>query len=372
MNKLWNWGIGLIVVFLIAFLIVVSVTNDNETETIRIGVVYPLSGDMAFYGDSMKGAVLLAAEDINYEIFGKKIEFIFEDGKCTIDGGTQAFNKLINIDKVNFILGGSCSSETIGGAPIAEQAKVISISPSSSSPEIRKIGEYNFTLWPLDDFEGKFHADFINKMGLKNAYVIYEQNDWASGEKVSFITAFKKVGGTILGEEGLSISTPEFKTIILKLNNTNPDVIFLAGLNQVVINFLKEYKELDINVPVFIPQALQQVVLDAVGNAAEGKYGSYQDFSINYPGFEDKLKTITGLDKVDAQVLSPKAYDSLLLLKASIEKAETFDSEKVKDALLDIDFNGISGTYIFDEFGTPAIADYKMYKIVDGKQVVIN
>ena len=75
------------------------------------------------------------------------MELIFEDGRCTGKDAVTAVNKLINVDKVDVIVGGVCSSETIPAGEIAQQNGVPMISPTSSSPTISDIGEYIYRSW---------------------------------------------------------------------------------------------------------------------------------------------------------------------------------------------------------------------------------
>ena len=135
------------------------VFQNNDVDTIKIGIVAPLSGPIADYGKSIVLALRIAAEDVDWKINDEKIEFIVEDGKCNPKEATSAFNKLINIDKVDFVVGGFCSSETLAASEISNLSKTIVISPSSSSPKIRSAGKYMFSVYNLSDDEGKYIAN---------------------------------------------------------------------------------------------------------------------------------------------------------------------------------------------------------------------
>ena len=108
---------------------------EAEAGPIMIGFIGPLTGDAAAYGEPERDVVALAVEEINAAggINGRQISVIYEDGKCDGTASASAAQKLVNVDKVKVIIGGFCSGETLGAAPIAEQNKVILISPSSTS-----------------------------------------------------------------------------------------------------------------------------------------------------------------------------------------------------------------------------------------------
>jgi branched-chain amino acid transport system substrate-binding protein len=125
-------------------------------DTVKIGFIGPLSGEAASYGESMRQGVELAVEQINSKggIGGKKIEMIYEDGKCAGKDAASAAQKLVSVDQVKFIVGAGCSGETIAAAPIVEPAKVLTLSPVSSNATISTMGDYIFRNHPSDNDAG--------------------------------------------------------------------------------------------------------------------------------------------------------------------------------------------------------------------------
>ena len=150
-------------------------------NTIRIGSVGPLTSDLAYIGENMKAAVELASDEINSAggIKGKKIEIIYEDGKCDPKEAANAANKLINIDKVTAIIGGLCSSETLAMAPLAEKSKVILLSAGSTNPGITNAGDYIFRNVPSDSFQGVYAARYVKTRLNKNRVALLKcLSDW--------------------------------------------------------------------------------------------------------------------------------------------------------------------------------------------------
>ena len=101
--------------------------SNMERETIKIGYIGPLTGDVASIGIAGKNGMILAVEEINKKggINGKLIEAIYENSKCNGKDASSAAQKLVNMDDVDYIVGGYCSSETIGAYPITEENKRI-------------------------------------------------------------------------------------------------------------------------------------------------------------------------------------------------------------------------------------------------------
>ena len=135
-QKIVWWVVGVVVVVgLVAWGIA---RNSGSSNVVQIGVMLPLTGDGAIYGEPMNNVVHLAASEINAQggINGKQIELLVEDSKCDGTDAANAAQKLINIDGVQAIIGGFCSSETLAAVPIATQNKVLLFSGGSSSPKL--------------------------------------------------------------------------------------------------------------------------------------------------------------------------------------------------------------------------------------------
>ncbi len=160
--------------------------NEKTTNTapLKIGVVLPLSGDAAVYGEPARNILQMAAEEINAGdgVKGQKLELIIEDGKCNGKDAANAAQKLINVDKVKVMIGGWCSSESLAIVPIAAQNKVAMLSAGSSSPKLTGINPIFARNYPSDAAQGSVLADIAyTDKGWKNVAFIQEQTDYAQG-----------------------------------------------------------------------------------------------------------------------------------------------------------------------------------------------
>jgi branched-chain amino acid transport system substrate-binding protein len=362
--------IGLILATFLVLGIALSGCVENQEETIKIGFVGPLSGDLAMYGQSAKAAMQYAAENLNNEINDKKIELFYEDGLCSGEGATKAYNKLVNVDDVDFIIGGLCSSETLAGASIVNNAKVIAIAYGSTSPELKNAGSYVFTLDPLDDFEGKFDAEYVyNELGIRKVAMLTCLSEWCKGLEDTFKETFENLGGRILIIENNEQNASDLKTQLSKIKTTSPELIFAVQYETAAQNLFMQAEELDIGATIFLPSILDTTLIEAVGKASEGHYTARAKSIVKDPNFESALKRISGLETVDYDFKSPKAYDAILLIKEVIEKTNSFDNEVLKDVMLSTKLNGVGGSYEFNKFGTPSIANYVVEKVINGELV---
>jgi len=188
-------------------LVLVGCGNNNlnqtvKKESIKIGFIAPLSGDVANYGEMEKNVVDMATNEINNKggINGKKLEVIYEDGKCNGKDAVTVVQKLINIDQVKIVLGGFCSTETLSIAPIAEDNKVIIFSSASSNPQISDSGDYVFRSVPKDTDWVPSAAKTIFANGFSEIGIITEKNDFTIGVAELFKNYFANQSGFVLDE----------------------------------------------------------------------------------------------------------------------------------------------------------------------------
>lgn len=205
-------------------------SSSQAKGPVKIGVVLPLTGDAAVYGEPGRNILQMAADEINAKggINGNKMQLIVEDGKCDGKDAANAASKLINVDHVKVIMGGFCSSESLAIEPIAAQNKVAELSFGSSSPKLTGISPYFARNYPSDAKQGTVLADIAYKdKSWKNVAFIQEQTDYALGVYSAFDEQFKTDGGKTTDEQ-FPTETTDFRSIVSKVQGENPDAVFLS------------------------------------------------------------------------------------------------------------------------------------------------
>ncbi|MEK7544707.1 MAG: penicillin-binding protein activator [Patescibacteria group bacterium] len=352
-----------------------SAPGSDTASTIKVGLLAPLTGDAAAYGAAMSNTIKLAAKQMNAQggIQGKNVEVVIEDSQCDSKAGATAVQKMINTEKVQFVIGGLCSSETLGAAPFAEAAKVVIISPGSSSPKITTSGDYIFRNYPSDLGKGTIVAKIATNKGYKKVGVLSEQTDYALGLKDAFVEAFKAVGGESVVETYTSDAT-DLRTQLVKLREAKIDALFVdpQTQNKALLTF-QQMKEMKWKV--------QMITQDAVISDKETlmKEKDFEEGMIGVdlvPRNDDPMVTKFRADykaeyAVDPnfEIFSYATYDAMTLLKQGIEKGGEYNGTKLKDYLYTVkDFKGLLGTYGFDQNGDPTI-EYATLVVKDGVAV---
>jgi len=343
----------------------------TDGDTIKIGFIGPLTGEAGNLGENAKMAVEIAVAEINEAggINGRDLEVIYEDGQCLGKEASSAANKLINVDKVSAILGGACSGETLAFAPVAEEAKITTLSYCSSAPSVTDAGDYIFRNYPSDLFQGSFAAEYAtNDLNAKKIGVLYVNGDWGQGIKDVFVNKFQELGGEIILEEGYDQQSRDLRTQLTKIKSVNPDVVYFLGYTEASIPGLKQVSELGINVPLLGGDAwADPKIFEEAGEAAEGIRFVVPFAPLN-DDFIAKMKEKVGSDEIG--LCSPSAYDGIKILAQVMEKVGD-DSTAIKDELYKTTYvGGVSGDSIsFDENGDLKSASYVVKVVKDGVAV---
>ena len=361
-----------------------NVEQNKKTQTTqlqgsyKIGVMFPLTGDAAIYGIPAQVSAKIAADEINAKggVNGKKIEMIYEDSKCNPKDGNAAAQKLVNVDKVKVIIGGYCSGETLGAAPITEANKVVLISPSSSSPDITKAGDFVFRLAPSDAFAGVVASNYaFNDMKARKAAIISETTDYAQGLRNIFKENFVKLGGEIVADETYNPDDADFRTQITKVKASAPDIIYVSPNTAIKSAILiRQIREAGLKQKLLGNEVVIGAKNEMKENAElwEDIIGVEQKFDDKAPkaaALFAKYKEQTSVEPALPQYMA-SAYDIVYLLSDAIVKYG-YDSEKIRDYLYTVKaYDGAVGEITIDENGDP-IMEYSVNQVKSGDLVVL-
>ena len=367
----------------IALALLVAITGCQQApKVLKVAVLAPLSGPVPTFGVSTRDGALLAIDEWNAKggVLGLKITPIVEDSQCTPDPAVNAANKVINQDKVHYIIGEVCSKASIPMSEIANSNKVIMISPTSTNTTVTldKSGAtkaYVFRACFIDPFQGKVGATFaVNNLKAKKAFIMSDQsNDYVKGLAEAFEATFTQLGGTIVGKENYTSTDTDFSAILSKVKSAKPDLVYLPDYYNIVNLAAKQAKEKGITAPFMGGDGWDSSDLD-VKAADGGYYTNHYDASDPRPevqnflkAYGDKYKDASG-KAIVPDALAALAYDAANLLLQGIQNAGADNTDKVKAALEGITFNAVSGKITFDAQHNP-IKGAVLIHVKGGKKI---
>ena len=270
MNKSLKITLSVIIILIVLFLLfdlINNVSTSNISESINIGVIIPLTGSQAPYGQAIREGLELALQDLRSD---RKIELIYEDNQGEVKNSVSAAQKLISLDKVTALITG-VSQHSLAVAPIAEENKIVLSTLASHATALNTAGDYIFK--NDDDFAklAKESAKYIFNQDYRSVGLIYAlYNDAQKGFASEFQNEFEKLGGKVY-LEAFAKEEQDFRSNLLKLDSKNVEVIFIGGLVNDNALILKEIIELGLKQKVFGNSGMEdKQIIDAAKEAAEG------------------------------------------------------------------------------------------------------
>ena len=328
---------------------------EVKSDAISIGVVLPLTGHLASAGGLMKQGFDLALGEINNGQLGNpQFKFIIEDDSSTPEGAVAAFNKLIHTDGVSVILGPASSSATKAAFPVAQENRVVAISPTSGERGLSAIGDFVFRI-PLttDVVVPKGIEVTYAKLGYQRVATMYDEIDGFSTDRDAALQeAFTARGIKVLATESFQSGDTDFSAQLTRIKALEPDAIFVSALPPEKPGILTQADQLGISVP-FIVSSLTDVEVQAAGAAAEGAitfigWLSTDNTSKNQAFVQNYSETFG----MEPNVFAVSSYASVYILVEALKNAASTDATAIRDALANIrDLDTVLGKFSFNADG---------------------
>ncbi len=248
-----------------------------EKMVVKIGVLAPLTGGRADAGEYMRNAPLIAEEEINSDKSKKYIvQLVLEDTQYMPNPAVTGAQKLINIDNVRYIIGPYGSSQVLAVAPVAEENKVILITPGGQADGISDAGDYIFRLIHHASQEAPVFAEFVaRKMAGDTLHFIAVNNAFAPSYLGNFLPALERRGKRVGIKESFEPDATDFRTQLLKIKAQNPTDIFPIATPKQMGLILKQANELGIKANFYHIGVEGPELVEVAGALAEGIFYSY-------------------------------------------------------------------------------------------------
>jgi branched-chain amino acid transport system substrate-binding protein len=346
-------------------------------EPIRIGEFASMTGKEATYGQASHRGTLLAVEEVNAAggVLGRKLELLLEDNQSKAGESATIVRKFISRDKVIAILGEVASSRTLEAAPIAQNARIPLITPSSTSPKVTEAGNYIFRVCFIDPFQGTVMAKFAkNSLKLKRVGLLSSVSSaYSVGLAKYFKERFTADGGTVVLEQKYSEGDKDFRAQLTAIRAAGVEGIFVPGYYAEASLICKQARDLGFTGPIFGADGWESPDLVTIGGkAVEGTY-----FATHYSpenrdpvvaGFNERFQRRWGSM---SDTLTGLGYDAVMMLVDAIKRAGTTESAKLRAALADTkNFKGVTGTITLDAQRNPTKSAVVL-AVKDGKFVFV-
>jgi branched-chain amino acid transport system substrate-binding protein len=252
-------------------------TTTTAVETLKIGVVCPISGNSAIAGKYITHGVEVVEQELGGKItikgFDYPIEFIYMDNEASEEKTTNVFQKLIEEEGVIAIVGPDMSKCALAAGSIAQNAGCPVVCTFATNTAVTEIGDYIFRACFIDPFQGKVAATYSWEAGYKTAAILYNNADaYATGLTDAFVESFVALGGTIVASEEYSGSdVKDYNVQLTKLAASNSECLFLPNLLGEMPLQIQQARAIGMTCPIVCGDSADTPeVADVAGAAVEG------------------------------------------------------------------------------------------------------
>jgi branched-chain amino acid transport system substrate-binding protein len=329
---------------------------DHEGETIKVGVILPVTGSKAKFGEIEKKSFEMAAEEINEMggINGKKIELIIEDTTGKPEVGRSAIEKLITQDKVTIIGGGYSSSVTWAAIAVAQQQKVPFLVNTGSADKITEQGwEYIFRLNPPVSEYTKGLVGFMENVAkdVKTVAILHENSLFGQSGSKKFVKTAENLGLEVIMKEGYEAGAVDFKPLLTNVKSKNPDMIYMISYIMDASLLMRQAKELNINPKLFVGGAAGFTLPEFVKNAGDAANYVYSATlwtpSVPYEGAQEYFDNFMKKFGTPTEYHGAEAYAAMYVIADALRRAKEPTPQAVRDALAETDMKTIFGPVKF-------------------------
>ncbi len=326
-------------------------------DPIKIGQYGAFSGKEAAFGLSARKGAILAFEEANAGggVLGRKLELVTEDNQSKAGESATIAKKFVSRDKVIAVLGGNPSTNSLEAAPILQNARIPMIAISSTNPRVTEMGSYIFRVCFIDPFQGAVLAKFArDTLHAKRAAILTSVNNpYSVGISKVFREKFTAAGGVIAIEQKHSEGDKDFRAQLTAIKAANPDVIFHSSNYTEGALICIQARQLGFTGPLFGGDAWEAPQLIEIGGAAvEGTYYStHASPDSTAPEMQNFIKKFRARwDGETPDSIAALGYDAAALLFASLKRAGTTESAKLREAIATTrNFSGVTGRITIDQ-----------------------
>lgn len=337
----------------------VTISGVWAQETLKVGIILPLTGEKAKFGEIEKKSFEMAAEEINAAggVNGKKLELLYEDDTGRPEVARAAAEKLITRDKVVMLGGGYGSSETFAIAGVAQQSRIPFLVNTGSDDKITSKGwEYIFRLNPpVSEYPLGLESFLAEVVKPQTAAILYENTNFGSAGAKEFKQICERLGIKILLSEGYQHGGVDFKPILVKVKEAKPDLVYMISYIMDASMLMKQSMELRITPKVFVGGAAGFTLPEFqknCGKAAEMVYSAtlwYQ--TLPYPGAKDYYDKFMKKYGGETEYHGAEAYAAAYVIADVLKRAKSMSADDIRQALAATDMMTVFGPVKFIAYG---------------------
>ena len=333
-------------------------STDDGTGPITIGLVCPVTGNLAEFGKTFQIAAEIALEEINEAggINGRTLEIEVVDSKSDPKESTEAARKMVSDDKIVAVIGDYSSSACMAAAPVYEEGKLVQFSPTCNHADFAATGPYQFGIMGVTTDVAPYIIETIvdKYLNAESVAIFYGNNETGTIVVETARETAEDLGITVTAEEPYNIGEQDFTATLAKLRQTNPEVLVTSGNAEDYVKIAKQAHQMGWEIPIVGQGIYSNQTITLGGEDVEGALTTtpfmIQEDQPDQVAFAEEYEKRAG---VAATVHAFNCYDTFFIMAQALKACgDEITRDAVRDQLAAIStYDGISGHLEFTENG---------------------
>ncbi|WP_281679311.1 ABC transporter substrate-binding protein [Eggerthia catenaformis] len=358
-------------------------SGTGDIKAPKFGFIGPLTGDASQYGTAVKNALELAVKKYNKEN-GTKITIKAYDDKADATEAVNAYNKLVDDDKVTAVLSPVTTASGIAVANAAKSKGTPILSPSCSGDSVtldantKKVLSNVFRICTNDSYAGTYLAQLCaSKFKYSKVAILYNKElDYSVGLQSAFVKEAKKQNVNVVYNEAYTANTKDFSTYISKIKQSGADSVYLPDYYESVVSITKQLRDSGVNLPLFGGDGWDGIL--GVKNVnAKNFENTYYVSGFNKDAASGPAKTFVDEYKKEygsvPNMFAAMEYDAVTVMMKAINSAKSTDAKKICEALEKItisDSEAACGGFKYDANHNPQ-KQMSIVTVKSGKYITV-
>ncbi|MDY0220079.1 MAG: ABC transporter substrate-binding protein [Desulfobacterium sp.] len=372
----------MVFLFSVTLCLTFGVSSSMAADSVKVGIVLPLTGAQAKFGEVEKLSFDLALEEINAAggINGKKLELLIEDDTGRPEVGRSVVEKLITKDKVVMLGGGYSSSVTYAVAGVCQQQEIPFLVNTGSADKITTSGwDWIYRLNPpASHYADAVESLLVSTIKPESVAILYENSLFGTSGATAFEETCNKLGIKVLLKEGYEHGGIDYKPVLTQIKRLNPDIIYMVSYIMDASLLMKQSREMKLTPKMFIGGAAGFTLPEFVENAGKASdnviSATLWHQILPFPGAMDYYKKFLSKYDRDTEYHGAEAYAACYVIADALKRAKSFSNTDIKKALSETDMMTVFGPVKFGTWGkmiNQNKADTYVVQWIDGELELI-
>jgi len=346
-------------------------------QPIRIGASASTSGTYAKIGRYMEEGYRLWEKQVNERggLLGRPVKLIIYDDKSDPATGIRLYEKLVNEDKVELLLGPYSSPISHAVSTLADKYKQPMVLPVAATTSIFQRGlRYIFMILAPAEIYMEGVLDIAASRGARTLAIVHEDTAFPKAIAGGTVPLAEQCGLRVVFREAYPKGHTDFSALLTKAKAANPDVFIGGTLFEDATAITRQMKELD-----FAPKAIAFTAgsdllefYKQLGRNAEYIYAPTPwEPGMPFPGSKEFVEAYRKMWNQEPPYQAAAAYAGALIFETAVRRVGSLDREKIREVLLTLEETNMFGTYKVDERGVQVGRKMSALQWRDGKKVVV-